>query len=598
MRARLAVFWAYFTSCSAYSTWCGKYYELAAPHTPPAPDSYFVFPKSSSTPLLDFRCTPASSIYISGDLHDLPEIIMDASLTYDVGLPVKGIRGELLQVQIFVDGVPITSAMVPLGSIGHMVSIPLEGVSPRVQARSLRCTVKLGSHEYTSHAELRYMPEKKAGSIVKLDRRTGGTWARRKGEWKSFIPFGWYDSIDTAETPSSQLFDWWSPSRPPTNAQRLDRAHSLGSNMIHPVPPGKTYQPDGPAAINAYFDRAEELGLWIMYDMRHALLDLASIEEQVLAFRDRPNLLTWYIADEPDGPPTPLDAVIKARDLIHRLDPYHPISLVLNCNDHYWTAFTAGTDILLADVYSIAINPIYSKKWSTPVTPTFGASGCDGCQGNFYDLADRLDSWEEKKRVTGRKRDLVTWVVPQAFDDQGEEFWWRVPEGREEAVQVILAWNHGVMGHCAWLASSSTPDLLNNASFIASHLYSQSSFLIDRAYSRRPIRTTQPLDGENGIDVASWTKPLSGGITETLVMAAQLNYIGPDARVDFGILGVKGKIKEVLFGGVYQDGGVRFRMGRISVAAVILRHVPEEDSLLAIGPPQLRMGIGQPMCIL
>lgn len=87
MRARLAVFWAYFTSCSAYSTWCGKYYELAAPHTPPAPDSYFVFPKSSSTPLLDFRCTPASSIYISGDLHDLPEIIMDASLTYDVGLP-------------------------------------------------------------------------------------------------------------------------------------------------------------------------------------------------------------------------------------------------------------------------------------------------------------------------------------------------------------------------------------------------------------------------------------------------------------------------------------------------------------------------------
>ena len=106
---------------------------------------------------------------------------------------MKGIRGELLQVQIFVDGVPITSAMVPLGSIGHMVSIPLEGVSPRVQARSLRCTVKLGSHEYTSHAELRYMPEKKAGSIVKLDRRTGGTWARRKGEWKSFIPFGWYD---------------------------------------------------------------------------------------------------------------------------------------------------------------------------------------------------------------------------------------------------------------------------------------------------------------------------------------------------------------------------------------------------------------------
>jgi hypothetical protein len=98
--------------------------------------------------------------------------------------------------------------------------------------------------------------------------------------------------------------------------------------------------------------------------------------------------------------------------------------------------------------------------------------------------------------------------------------------------------------------------------------------------------------------VAAWTKPLSGGITETLVMAAQLNYIGPDARVDFGLLGVKGKIKEVLFGDVYHDGGVRFRMGRISVAAVILRYVPEEDNLLAVGPPQLAMGIGQPLCIL
>jgi hypothetical protein len=98
--------------------------------------------------------------------------------------------------------------------------------------------------------------------------------------------------------------------------------------------------------------------------------------------------------------------------------------------------------------------------------------------------------------------------------------------------------------------------------------------------------------------VAAWTKPLSGGIIETLVMAAQLNYIGPDARVDFGLLGVKGKIKEVLFGDVYQDGGVRFRMGRIGVAAVILRYVPEEDNLVAICSPQIPMRIGQPLCIL
>lgn len=113
-----------------------------------------------------------------------------------------------------------------------------------------------------------------------------------------------------------------------TNLERLDLAHSLGFNVIHPVPPGKSYAHDGDdSAINAFFDRAEELGIWIMYDMRHgksasvctslsmltppAMLDLDAIERQVLAFRDRPNLLTWYIADEPDGPPTPPDTSIR-----------------------------------------------------------------------------------------------------------------------------------------------------------------------------------------------------------------------------------------------------------------------------------------------
>lgn len=61
----------------------------------------------------------------------------------------------------------------------------------------------------------------------------------------------------------------------------------------------------------------------------------------------------------------------------------------------------------------------------------------------------------------GRSRTLPIWVVPQAFDDHGEVFWWRVPTGQEGAVQIVLAFDHGAMRHCAWLASSATPDLLN-----------------------------------------------------------------------------------------------------------------------------------------
>lgn len=58
-------------------------------------------------------------------------------------------------------------------------------------------------------------------------------------------------------------------------------------------------------------------------------------------------------------------------------------------------------------------------------------------------------------------------------------------------------------------------------------------------------------------------------------MAVQMNYV-PDP-VEFGVIGVKGKIKEVLFGEVVQGDAVRFRMGRVSLAAVILRDESEES---------------------
>lgn len=41
--------------------------------------------------------------------------------------------------------------------------------------------------------------------------------------------------------------------------------------MVHPVPPGDSYRPDGnETAIDTYFEEAERLGLGIMYDMRHS----------------------------------------------------------------------------------------------------------------------------------------------------------------------------------------------------------------------------------------------------------------------------------------------------------------------------------------
>lgn len=55
-----------------------------------------------------------------------------------------------------------------------------------------------------------------------------------------------------------------------TNRAKLERAKELGFNMIHPVPPSTSYALDGDDnAIETYFKDAEELGIGVMYDMRH-----------------------------------------------------------------------------------------------------------------------------------------------------------------------------------------------------------------------------------------------------------------------------------------------------------------------------------------
>lgn len=78
-------------------------------------------------------------------------------------------------------------------------------------------------------------------------------------------------------------------------------------------------------------------------------------------------------------------------------------------------------------------------------------------------------------------------------------------------------------------------------------------------------------DGKNGVDIAAWTRQLPGGTTETLIMAVQMNYIGFMDKADFGIIGIRGRLVKVLFGDVREEAGLRFRMGRTSVAAAIIR---------------------------
>lgn len=145
-------------------------------------------------------------------------------------------------------------------------------------------------------------------------------------------------------------------------------------------------------------------------------MNLTSVTEQVNMIKDRKNLLLWYTGDEPDGTSDPLNATKITYDLINELDGgYHPVSLVLNCQDYYFTEYIEGTDVVMEDVYPVSVNATFSAEWHTPCTPDFGDCGCDNCKGNFDDIAARLDEFTFRLNTLGESRTKTKWGVPQAF---------------------------------------------------------------------------------------------------------------------------------------------------------------------------------------
>jgi len=237
--------------------------------------------------------------------------------------------------------------------------------------------------------------------------------------------------------------------------------------MVHTVPPGGympyTFDANATAQFEEYLDTAESLGLYVQYDMRNSFLNLSSVDYQVKYLRNRSNILAWYTGDEPDGADYALNSTQLAYNLIYSIDAYHPVSLVLNCENYYFLEYGLnGADLLMVDPYPIAQNARWSKPYDTYVDVNFGDSGCDNCNGTFYDISTRIESSRNRARLQGAWRTKPVWIVPQSFNDGQQEFWYRVPFGTEgEAVTSILAWNHGAQGHASWNSQYSSQDLLN-----------------------------------------------------------------------------------------------------------------------------------------
>lgn len=236
-------------------------------------------------------------------------------------------------------------------------------------------------------------------NAVQIDQLTGGLIA----DGLPFFPYGFYCG-PVGDLPEREVVH--------------------GFNMIGP------YQDNLPHSYTtrkAYMDRCAQLGIKVQYGVNSLVgsghngdkgLDkteaekLEMLKNEVLAFRDHPALLSWYINDEPDGQGRPVKVLEDAYQLIRKLDPYHPVSIVFmlpaKANE-----FRNTMDIAMTDPYPIP----------GPADNVLGYI-------NQYSRA-----YQYEKSV---------WLVPQAFG--GQEMWSREPTAQEIRLMTYMGLVSGVKG--------------------------------------------------------------------------------------------------------------------------------------------------------
>lgn len=245
---------------------------------------------------------------------------------------------------------------------------------------------------------LKYKPNE-----VKTDRFTGGLIVNRL----PFFPFGFYT---------------YSPVHPTLPEEEVVK----GFNLISP------YQRLLPETIDqrkAYMDRCAQLGMKVNYNLasvaggggvstgNNNLSDgerMSLLINEVKTFMDHPALLSWYIADEPDGNNIEPSALEEIYRIIKETDPWHPVTIVFMTPFTKAKNYAGAMDIAMADPYPI---PVY------PVTMAGSAA--------------RL----LKSEFDGR---MPVWVVPQAFG--GGEHWLREPTIQEIRAMTWQAVIEGATG--------------------------------------------------------------------------------------------------------------------------------------------------------
>lgn len=160
----------------------------------------------------------------------------------------------------------------------------LKDFVPRKSAFKITLSARsISGKAFTASTELRRLPNPGEGkSVTRIDNLYGGVLPRTSSPpWSPVFPYSFYlAGPEWAEDP-----------------KYLTKFKQNGFNVFHLVPGGGLGY--NLTELDLMLDEAEELGLWIMFDMRWSYQNEDWVTTLVNRVKGRRKLLLWYTGDEP-----------------------------------------------------------------------------------------------------------------------------------------------------------------------------------------------------------------------------------------------------------------------------------------------------------
>ncbi|KAH8203502.1 hypothetical protein TruAng_002373 [Truncatella angustata] len=417
--------------------WCGKVYEDGYPSFEPG--GHTTEPADTGATNLYVQFKPRYSVYLDGEASGA--FVVNAAFSSWYGSPwsestFNGNATESFDTLYFTiklgSDVVLVNDSIPVNTTGAEFVFDFSTVEPQTIPYDvvLEGASKFGDKTYSTNATFLYLPDNPDGSATKIDYLKGGLLFKSPdtgNEFQPLLPYGYYSLYNGSN--SSEISD---------DFVRNYTSDGQGLNAIISLA--------GFDDSNPVYTSMDQQSLRFMYDLRGSYENLSIVEQHVNTIKNHTSLFAYWTADEPDGWQKPFNADVDARQLIHKLDPYHPVAITLNCQDYYFGEYSLGADIIMEDVYPIIINSTFSK-WNTTCNATLGDCGCDNCDGNVQDVSSRLDDLSIYEYWLGR------WPLPKFHNPQvfhGEGYWPRDPTPGEARVMNALAFNRGATGIFGW----------------------------------------------------------------------------------------------------------------------------------------------------